>query len=227
MIYGYVRVSTKYQSIDRQILNITKEYPNAIIYSEKMSGTKLYNRKEFNKLLSIVSKGDVIVFDSVSRMSRNSEEGYNLYEELYNKGIELVFIKEPHINTSTYKKALANNIPMTNSNVDSILKGVNEYLMLLAKEQIRLAFIQSEKEVLDLQQRTKEGMKVAKANGKQIGRALGTTIETNKAKKCKGLIMKHSKKFEGSLNDKECMQLCSISKGTFYRYVKELEVALN
>ena len=39
-------------------------------------------------------------------MSRNAEEGFNLYEELSNKSIELVFLKEPHINTETYKKAL-------------------------------------------------------------------------------------------------------------------------
>ena len=70
-----------------------------------------------------------------------------MYEELYNKGIELVFLKEPHINTSTYKKALESNISMTGTNVDFILEGVNKYLMSLAKEQIRLTFVQLEKEV--------------------------------------------------------------------------------
>ena len=39
-------------------------------------------------------------------MSRNAEEGFRVYEELFNKGIELIFIKEPHINTSTYKEAI-------------------------------------------------------------------------------------------------------------------------
>ena len=85
------------------------------------------------------------VFDSVSRMSRNAEEGFKTYEELYQKGINLVFLKEPHINTDTYKAALANNIELTGGNIDYILEGVNKYLMALAKEQIRLAFEQSEK----------------------------------------------------------------------------------
>ncbi|BCZ46865.1 hypothetical protein psyc5s11_29320 [Clostridium gelidum] len=84
-------------------------------------------RREFKKLISKVNEGDLIVFDSVSRMSRNADEGYSMYEELLNKHIELVFLKEPHINTSTYKKALTNNIEMTGTNVDFILEGINIY----------------------------------------------------------------------------------------------------
>ena len=112
---------------------------------------------------------------------------------------------------------------MTGTMVDSILEGVNKYLLELAKEQIKIAFNQAEKEVKDLQQRTREGMAVAKANGKQIGRATGTTIETNKAKTAKQGILKHSKKFYGTLNNKECMAMLGIAKATFYKYVEELE----
>ena len=156
-MYGYCRISTKQQSIDRQIRNIKSSYDNAVIIQEVYTGTK-QDRPEWNKLYKQVKTGDTIIFDSVSRMSRNADEGFSLYEELYNKGIELVFLKEPHINTNTYKKALESNISMTGTNVDFILEGVNKYLMSLAKEQIRLAFEQSEKEVQDLHQRTKEGI---------------------------------------------------------------------
>ena len=48
-------------------------------------------------------------------------------------------MKEHHIDTETYKKALSGSIAMTGTNVDFILKGINEYLMALAKEQIKLA----------------------------------------------------------------------------------------
>ena len=61
-------------------------------------------------------------------MSRNAETGFQVYQELYDKGIELVFLKEPHINTETYKKALSNNITMTGTETDIILKAINEYL---------------------------------------------------------------------------------------------------
>ena len=222
MIYGYCRISTKTQNIERQHRNILAAYPTAKIIDEIYTGKKFEGRKEFNKLLNVVKEGDTIVFDSVSRMSRNSIDGFNLYEELYNKGIELVFIKEPHINTATYKKALDNNIQMTNTAVDSILKGINEYLMALAKEQIRLAFIQSQKEVDDLSQRTKEGIETAKRNGKQIGQKEGSKLTTKKSLEAKNKILKHSKIFNGSMSDIELMDFCKISRNSFYKYKKEI-----
>jgi len=161
MEYGYARISTAKQNIERQIRNIQLSYPNAHIVKEIFTGTKIQSRKELDKLLKLVKEGDTIIFDSVSRMSRNAEEGFKLYQELYHKGIELVFLKEPHINTATYKNALESNIQMTGTNVDFILEGINQYLMALAKEQIRLAFKQAEKEVQDLHQRTKEGIETA------------------------------------------------------------------
>lgn len=105
--------------------------------------------------------------------------------------------KEPHINTETYKKALENNIQLTGSNVDYILEGVNRYLLELAKEQIRLAFEQSEKEVQDLHQRTREGIETARLNGKQIGRQKNSIVVTRKSIESKEVIKKLSKEFGG------------------------------
>ena len=168
MIYGYCRISTKQQNIERQERNIAKAFPDAKIEREAFTGTTT-SRPVFNKLLKRLKSGDTLVFDSVSRMSRNADEGFELYEKLYSDGINLVFLKEPHINTETYKSALSNNLQMTGTDVDFILEGVNRYLMALAKTQIRLAFEQAEKEVTDLHQRTREGIEAARSNGKQIG----------------------------------------------------------
>lgn len=227
MIYGYTRISTKQQSIERQIRNIKDLYPNAVIIEEVYTGTKIYGRKEFNKLLKKVKSGDTIVFDSVSRMSRNAEEGFELYQELFNRGIDLIFIKEAHINTTTYKQALTNNVPMTNTTVDYILEGINKYLLALAKEQIKLAFIQSEKEVQDLQQRTKEGIETARLNGKQIGNVKGTKLITKKSVEKKKDILKYSKDFKGTLKDIEVMKLTGLARNTYYKYKKELIAELN
>lgn len=226
-IYGYCRISTSKQSIERQVRNILSLYTNAIIVEEVFTGTKVQGRKEWNKLLKVVEPGDTIVFDSVSRMSRNAEEGFELYKELYSKGIELIFIKEAHINTTTYKQALSNNIQMTGTNVDFILEGINKYLLSLAKEQIKLAFIQSEKEVKDLQQRTKEGIETARLNGKQIGQAKGAKLITKKSIEARGQIKKYSKDFNGSLKDIEVMKLIGISRNSYYKYKKEIVNELN
>ena len=166
-IYGYCRISTAKQSIDRQIRNIKAEYPTAHIVQEAYTGTSIL-RPEWSKLYRILKEGDTVVFDSVSRMSRNAEEGFSLYEDLHNKDIRLVFLKEHHIDTETYKKALSGSVAMTGTNVDFILKGINEYLMALAKEQIKLAFEQSEKEIADLYQRTREGLVTAKRTASRL-----------------------------------------------------------
>ena len=80
-------------NIERQIRNIKAEYPEAVIIQEVFTRTRL-DRKEWPKLVKAVKAGDTIVFDSVSRMSRNSEDGIALYFKLFDNGINLVFLKE-------------------------------------------------------------------------------------------------------------------------------------
>ena len=156
-------------------------------------------------------------------MSRNADEGFSLYEELYNKGVNLAFIKEPHIDTDTYKKAMAINIELTGGNVDFIIEGVNKYLLALAKEQIKLAFAQAEKEVQDLHQRTREGIETARQNGKQIGQKKGAKLTTKKSISAKEQILRTNKDFGGTLNDADCMKLCGLARNTYYKYKRELK----
>lgn len=224
MEFGYCRISTNKQNIERQVRNIQSAFPKAIIIKEIYTGTKFQGRKELDKLLRGIQRDDTIIFDSVSRMSRNAEEGFLLYQNLFNQGINLVFLKEPHINTDTYKKAMQSQVDLTGGLVDAILKGINEYLMLLAKEQIRIAFEQAEKEVLDLRQRTREGIVTARLNGKQIGQVNGKKLITKKSVRAKELIRKYNKTFGGNLTNEQTWKYVGISKATFYKYKKELEV---
>lgn len=221
--YGYCRISTKQQNIDRQVRNILSAFPDADIRTESYTGTKIDGRKELEKILKEVRSGDTIIFDSVSRMSRNAYEGFELYQNLFQKGVELVFLKEPHINTKTYKKALESGIELTGTKVDLILSGVNAYLMELAKEQIKIAFEQSEKEVMDLRQRTKEGIETARRNGKQIGQTEGKKFKIKKAAPAKEKIKKYSRDFDGTLPDAEVMKLVGLARNTYYKYKKELK----
>ena len=223
-IYGYCRISTLKQNIERQERNI-KDYDNTvIILKESYTGTKL-DRPVFNKLLKTIKSGDTIIFDSVSRMSRTADEGFKLYQELFNRNINLVFLKEQHISTNTYRKAINNSIELTGNQIaDIYINATNKVLMLLAEEQIKLAFEQSEKEVQDLRQRTREGIVTAKLNGKQIGRMQGSKIETKKSKQCKQKILKYSRKFNGSLADNDVITLLNISRNSYYKYCKELKL---
>ena len=220
-VYLYCRISRKTQNIERQVRNLTAIYPQGVVIKEAYTGTKI-DRPEWNKLYKRVKEGDTIAFDSVSRMSRDAEEGFKTYEEL-------IFLNEPMINTETFKRALKNTVPMTGTNVDCILEGVNQFLMELAREQIKLAFQQSQKEVDDLHTRVSQGIETARLNGKQIGGVVGSKYKVKKSQEAKEQIKKYSKDFDGSLADADVITLTGISRKTYYKYKKELkeETAIN
>ena len=230
-IYGYCRISRKTQNIERQERNIKDVYPEAHIIKEAYTGTTTAGRKELDKLLKIVKENDTIVFDSASRMSRNADEAIILYEELFNRNVNLIFLKEPHINTETYKRTLDNQIDLnmntgneaTDTFINSIIKALNNYTIDLAKEQIKLVFAQAQKEVDDLHMRTAEGLITAKLNGKQIGQPKGTKLITKKSVEAKEKIKKYSKSFDGNLSDDEVIKLTGISRKTYYKYKKEIK----
>lgn len=225
MIYGYCRISTRQQSIERQIRNIKSEYDKVVIIEEAYTGRKM-ERPEWMKLYKKVKSGDVIVFDSVSRMSRNKEEGIATYFELFDRGVKLVFLKEHYIDTEVYADSLKDKIELQGTDEDEIFKGLNNYFRRLAERQIKIAFEQSQKEVDDLQQRTKEGIETARLNGKQIGQQPGRKLVIKKAAPAKEKIRKYSKDFEGTLSDVECMALIKISRNTYYKYKKEVFLEL-
>ena len=220
-VYGYCRISRQQQSIERQIRNIKAEYPNAIIVQEAYTGTKM-DRPEWNKLYKTVEPGDTIVFDSVSRMSRNADDGIEMYFKLYEKGVELVFLKEHYIDTSLYEENMQDRIKLQGKDEDEIFKGLNNYFRKLAARQIRIAFEQAEKEVEDLRQRTREGIETARLNGKQIGQRVGNKLTVKKEAPAKEKILKYSKNFNGTLTDVECIKLVGVSRNTFYKYKREL-----
>lgn len=228
--YGYCRISTPRQNIERQVRNILAAYPDAHIVREVYTGTKYQGRAELDKLLRTVQAGDRIIFDSVSRMSRSADEGCQLYTDLYARNVDLFFLKEPHINTETYRQTIQRQInaqlqtgsAATDNFVSSVIAALNQYTADLAAEQIRLAFAQAQKEVDDLHQRTREGMLTAKLNGKQIGQVAGRKLIIKKTAPCKELIVRYSKDFGGTLSDAECIKLIGIARNTYYKYKREL-----
>lgn len=235
-IYGYCRISTSKQNIERQVYNINRAYPTADIRQEIYTGTTI-NRKELDKILKNVKAGDTIVFDSVSRMSRNAKEGFELYIQLYNKGVELVFLKESAINTNNYRAILNGNKldisvstgdEATDEFIDDLMSCVSKYITRLAQKQIIASFEQAQKEVDDLHERTAEGIREAKRKGKTIGREKGRKYTSKKSVKVKELILKHCKTFgNGNLNDIDTLALINgnikCSRVSYYKFKNELK----
>ena len=243
-VYSYVRVSTQKQSVQRQIDNI-KTYlkgEDSIQFIDKYTGTTI-SRPQFDELVKAVNKdlakGESvkILFDSVSRMSRNAEEGVEQYFEWYNKGVELVFLNEHYIDTAVFKAAMDKRIASisetgdkaTDKFINTIIAALEDYQKDLAVKQIELAFSQSQKEVDDLRKRTKQGMAAKGAAEKISAARTGQTYETVKSLQIKAAILKELKMFGGPLNHSQFSKQHDISRMTLYRYLetlgKDLEVS--
>ena len=230
-IIGYARVSTPTQKLSRQIDNLKKAYPDIVIIQETYSG-KTQNRPKWQKLLRQCRAGNVskLVFDEVSRFSRNAEEAIKEYKELYELGIELEFIKEPHINSEVYRQASQRQINVDTSAMDAdtahllntVIEGLNDYLLAVAEKQIRLAFERAQAERELLSKRTSEGLKQAKLMGSKVGRQKGERLETRKKKRAVKIIRQHYKLLGGELTATQCFLLCQVTKSTFYRYINEM-----
>ena len=133
--------------------------PMAAMYREFTRDFTVYAFSRINELPAGYTTRDMawdlaqaMVFDSVSRMSRNADEGFKDYKMLYELGVNLIFLNEPLINTSVFdstKNNLLNiNIETGNTAVDDFFKGnvqlINNFMMALAEQQIKAAFEQSE-----------------------------------------------------------------------------------
>ena len=239
--YGYARISRKTQNIERQVRNIQQYAPDAIIYQEAYTGRQV-NRPKFQELLKKVKPGDTVIFDSVSRMSRDASAGIQLYFDLYDKHVTLIFLKEQHISTTSYErasKAAGINLDLKEDNpeqtlVYDIISAINKFMVAKVKDDIAEAFRQSEKEVADLRQRTSEGLQTVKERNerikaglevgeiKPVGHEEGTKLNTKKAQRAKADIIRLSRDFNGTLKDSDCMKCCEISRNTYYRLKREL-----
>jgi len=194
--FGYIRVSSKDQNEARQVENMKKEgIDERDIIVEKASGKDFKSRPKYQALKQMVREGDTVIFDSITRMGRNMKETVKEYEWFVDHGVNLVFIKEPMINT--------------NNEQDDIIKEALQKAILT----ILSAF--AEKERKEIRTRQKEGIEVAKKQGVQFGRPQILITDEFMAiyDQWKG----------GVITGVEATAKAKVSKGTFYKWVKQIE----
>lgn len=232
-IFGYCRISTQKQSIERQIDNIKSKYPDAVIIEEASTGTTM-DRPAWNKLYKQLHEGDTVIFDEVSRMSRNAEEGFEVYQELFNRGVALVFLKEGMLNTEVFKQT--QQIALIGDEIaDIYIDATNRVLMILAEKQIKVAFETAQHEVDFLHKRTSEGVRRAQERYEREtalglphekdkpGQKQGAKLTTKKSIEAKKKIEKYSRDFNGFLPDAEVIKLTGLSRNTYYKYKSEMK----
>ena len=176
-VFGYARVSTEAQNLDRQ-LDALKKYGVDHIYNEKMTGTKK-NRPELAKLIDRMTEGDVVVIESLSRLGRSTKDLIELTELFQDRGVHLVSLKES-IDTST---------------------STGKLLFTLMS-----AIAQFERDTIA--DRTREGLRAARARGRTGGRP---KTDPNAVKKAVKLYQ------TGQCSIREIEELTGVKKSTLYR----------
>lgn len=176
-IFGYARVSTEAQNLDRQIDSL-KQYGCDVIYSEKMTGTKK-DRPELNKMLDRMTEGDTVVVVALSRLGRSTKDLIELTETFQNKGVHLVSLKE---------------------NVDTGTPSGKLLFMLMS------AIAQFERDTIA--ERTREGLRSARARGRMGGRPKVDPDNIRKAVKLYNT---------NQYSVKEIEELTGVKKSTLYR----------
>ena len=203
--YGYCHG----QNIEEQEQSILAAYPNAIIVKDT---------SKWDAICKELYKGDTLVYDCVSVMNGDTTEATKLYESFYDLEINLVFIKEPHLNTDIYHKALEATNSISGLKTDMASKA----LMNLIGEQIRIAIEVQNKAVESISQSTNDVLEGAKNRDKPIGQKKGRKLTTKKFLKMKEIIMNSSKDFNGTLTDSEMLELTKLARGTYYKYKRTL-----
>ena len=193
MNYGYIRVSTKEQNEDRQLIAMSNlEIPKKNLFIDKQSG-KDFERPQYKQMVKILKKGDVLYLLSIDRLGRNYEEIQNQWKILTKeKGVDICVLDMPILDTRTYK--------------DLIGTFVSDLVLQV------LSFV-SENERDNIRKRQAEGIAAAKARGVKFGRErVKLPAEFEKAK-CLFL--------SGELTVNESASLCGMNKSTFYKYARE------
>lgn len=148
LIFGYARVSSKYQNLSRQLQEL-KEYGCDKIYQEKQSG-KNFNRPVYKEMRSKLRIGDVLVVHDLSRFGRNKQEIKDEWESLIKEEIDIVVLNMPILDTRRYKE----------------LEGVGQLVSDLV---LTLLSWMVEEERTRIRTAQREGIEIAKKQGKFRG----------------------------------------------------------
>lgn len=194
-IYGYSRVSTKEQNLDRQLVELRKYVDDRFIFQDKVSG-KDFNRPEYQLMRKVAQKGDVIYVKSLDRLGRNKSEIKQELEYYKNEGVRIKILDIP-------------------TSMIDISEGQEWLMDMINNLLIEVLATMAEQERLNIRQRQAEGIAIAKEQGKYKGRKeidfpdnWTEVYDQWKNRKIKG---------------NEAMEKLGLKRNTFYRLIKKYE----
>lgn len=199
MLYGYARVSSKEQSLKRQIKELEeKGVDKKNIYKEIGTAKSFQNRIEYQKMLDNCKVGDTIYFTSLDRFSRNVRETVKQLEILENRGLKAVFLKE---------------------SISTEMKGVAQLIISIfswVAEQERLTLLERQKQGYNALKRDKYGKLISKK-----GKVIGGRLKTFTAQELN--MLKDYKLGKSEYNISQLALILKVSRPLIYRRLKTLE----
>lgn len=196
-IYGYARVSSKDQNLDRQLLRLKKYVDERFIFRDKKSG-KDFDRTEYQLMRKVAQKGDVIYIETLDRLGRNKQQ---IKDELKYYSTEGVRVKILDIPTTMI----------------DIQPGQEWLIEMINNLLIEVLSTMAEQERINIKTRQAEGIAAAKLKGKHLGRPRATYPE--------GFKKVYDEWKVGNITAVKAMQQLNLKKNTFYKLVKEYEAA--
>lgn len=198
-IYGYARVSSKDQNLERQIEELKQYNKDIIMFTDKASG-KDFDRKEYEILKRVAGDGDTIVVKEMDRFGRNKKMIKEELEYYASKNVRVVIL----------------DIPTTTMDISNMDEGIaKEMLKMINNVLIEVLSTMAEAERKKIRDRQAEGIAIAKKEGKYQGRK---KIEVDNFENV------YKKWKAGEIETAvEAMNILGIKKNTFYRRVKEYE----
>lgn len=200
MIYGYIRVSTKNQNIDRQYEEIKKlNIDDKYIYIDKESG-KDFDRTNYQRLIKKIKKDDLLIIKSIDRLGRN-------YEMIIEEWAKITKVIEADI------KVL--DMPL----LDTRIEGNNLVGKFISDIVLQVLSFVAENERNNIRQRQAEGIRIAKEKGVKFGRPkIILPPFTNK------ILDKY---INHEITNTKAASIIGVSRGTFFRIVKERKINKN
>lgn len=170
MIIGYIRVSTDKQNLENQkhaLLTYANEHKFIIdeFVEIEISSKGDSKKRLLDSLFLKLKSGDTLICTELSRLGRNMLEILNLIEKFNKANIKLIFVNQPELSTNQ------------NNALSSLLLAIYGY------------FAQTEREIIS--ERTKQGLAVARAQGKVLGRPKGAKNKTRALDSFKDEIKKY------------------------------------
>ncbi|EPY2274528.1 recombinase family protein [Clostridium sporogenes] len=198
-IYGYMRVSTKEQNLDRQLIELKKYVDERYIFQDKQSG-KNFERKEYQLMRKVAQNGDVIYVKSLDRLGRNKKQIKEELEYYKNEGVRVKVLDVP---------TTMMDIP---AGQEWLIDMINNLL-------IEVLATMAEQERNNIRERQAEGISAAKVKGVKLGRP-EITYPTNWNE-----VYKEWK--AEKITAVKAMELTQLKKNSFYNLVKKYEKNLD